>query len=250
MRTLGDLRRRLSEDLQLPGDRMELWTDGDGGSGTGNGDGGGGGSVMEPVEPLGEKASSDGMSLGHYGLGHGGAVDVRFCPPSQEKEKADAVSAAAAAEAATAAAAIDSARSGNRDPVTATTTAAGDAAAAAAAGEDVVRVALKTNEMVLRGEDGVVRSGVSVCCSCCRCGRHRGGARLAVHLDMILSRQATSRDWLLVRAPDGLSFYVLSQNSWLGMILCRLVVRPPGTIFGLETNLVTHRFLFSMPCIS
>eukprot|EP00903_Cladosiphon_okamuranus_P014066 g13074.t1 len=157
MRSLGDLRRRLSKELQLPGDRMEIWIvpppqpDGGGGSGTGNsgGDGGGGGSAMEPAEPLGEKASFDGMSLAHYGLGHGGAVDVRFCPQSQDK--ADTVFAAAA-EAAAAAAAVAAARPDDMDLVAAAS-AAGDAAAAR--GEDVVRVVLKTNGMVLRGEDGV-----------------------------------------------------------------------------------------------
>lgn len=147
------MRGRLSKELKLPGDRMELWiapppskADGGGvGSGVTAEHGVGGGPVTEPVDPLGERAAFDDMSLGHYGLGHGGAVDVRLRPPS--KEKADAVYAATAAVAA----------ARPTDHVAAAAAIAAADAAAAAAAKDIVRAALKTNGMMLRGEDGVVR---------------------------------------------------------------------------------------------
>lgn len=178
VRTLGDLRTLLSKELMLPRDRTEVWiappatsTNGGGAPPLG----------LEPSKPLGEKATFDGMSLGHYGLGHLGVVDVRLRPLTAEEASSAAATAAAAAAAAppswtpswkagsTAAKAGARGAKGGRGGESekgpcgrkgAGVPAGVPAAAAAAAGErqDVMRIAVRTNVMVLRGDDAVVRT--------------------------------------------------------------------------------------------
>lgn len=140
MRTLSDLRRLLSKELHLPSDQTELWilppSSSADSSHSGSGSGGSrtGVARMEPEEPRGEKAVFDNMSLGHYGLVHGGTVDVRLRPSSPGKS-AEPVAGASGKDGAAAAAAM----------------------AVEGTGQDVVRISVKTNGMMLRDEDGSVR---------------------------------------------------------------------------------------------
>lgn len=135
MQTLGDLRRLLTKELQLSSDETELWispsSDSGGSTHSGGGGRGNGNAGMGPEEPRGEKAAFDNMSLGHYGLGHGSTVDVRLC-----------VSSGGGAGPA--------ARAGD----------GGGAAAVAVEGtgsDAAVGIWVKTNAMMLRDEDGLVR---------------------------------------------------------------------------------------------
>ncbi|CAN0069959.1 unnamed protein product, partial [Scytosiphon promiscuus] len=95
MRTLGDLRKLLSKELELDADRMDLWiapppqTDGTAGGSKDDASNSAHdkefpGTGMVPEQPRGARASFDSMSLGHYGLDHGGVVDVRVRPTSWE----------------------------------------------------------------------------------------------------------------------------------------------------------------------
>lgn len=86
LQTLGDLREYLAKELDLPSKRMEIWIASSEVESSsvafdaavplpGKMDGGKG-----PPEPHGERAIFDKMSLGHYGLCHLGAIDVRLNP--------------------------------------------------------------------------------------------------------------------------------------------------------------------------
>lgn len=170
VRTLGDLRTLLSKELMLPRDRTEVWI-----APSAKNDSGGAPPLgLEPREPLGEKATFDSMSLGHYGLGHLGVVDVRLRPLTPE----EAFSAAAAAGVASPSwqASLTAAKAGAKSGEETSGWESGRgarsgegvgvlaAAAAASADEyqDVMRIAVRTNVMVLRGDDAVVRTF-----SCC-----------------------------------------------------------------------------------
>lgn len=132
---------------------------------------------LEPCEPLGEKATFDSMSLGHYGLGHLGVVDVRLRPLTPEEAFSAAAAAAYPSRKAGSAAAKAGAKGvqGARGGESGKEAPGGEserggrggdgagipaAAAAASAGErqDVMRIAVRTNVMVLRGDDAVVRT--------------------------------------------------------------------------------------------
>ncbi|CAM9150284.1 unnamed protein product, partial [Ectocarpus sp. 8 AP-2014] len=177
VRTLCHLRNLLSKELMLPRDRMEVWIAPPAKNNNDNNGGGAPPRGLEPCEPLGEKATFDSMSLGHYGLGHLGAVDVRLRPLTPEEASSAAAAAAypsrkagSAAAKAGAAGGGKGARGGEsgkeaRGGESERRSRGGDgagvpaaaAAAAASAGErqDVMRIAVRTNVMVLRGDDGV-----------------------------------------------------------------------------------------------
>ncbi|CAM9170968.1 unnamed protein product, partial [Laminaria digitata] len=148
LRTLGDLRAVICKQLMLTADgvdRVELWIacpEDDRNSGVfpstrGGGEGKGGGTESEkcPEKPRGERATFDNMSLGHYGLRHLSVVDVRLKPDARESGGGGGSGAA-----------------GSEDREQAATAKTGEEMK----GEqgDIVRIVVKTNRMMARGEDG------------------------------------------------------------------------------------------------
>lgn len=250
MRTLGDLRSRLSVDLDLPSDRMDLWIapspkNDESGGGTGSGGGargGAGGAKTEPEEPVGERAVFDNMSLAHYGLGHGGVVDVRLRPPS--KEKAPAGGAAA----------------GAKDSAAATVGGGGSGGGCetAPAADDVVRVTAKTNGMMLRNEDGVVRvlqCSMSGCCCCyccwCRCFSHVVRARrlsLKATDRARLSWEKIGRDNLSRACPQGRPLATRCEKLTFPLMLLPLHTSTTCLVSSFDARVPLSPSLVASPC--
>lgn len=153
LRTLGDLRAVICKKLMLTDggvDRVALWiappeedrisgafpSTRDEGDGKGNAE-----SENRPEKPRGERATSDDMSLAHYGLRHLSVVDVRLRPAA--RGSAGGGSGATGSE--------------------------GQAEGREKKGEemkgeqeDVVRIVVKTNQMMARAEGGKVRGCLRV----------------------------------------------------------------------------------------
>lgn len=143
LRTLGDLRDLICERLDLPTDRVELWiappeihsrgtlpsTRGDGDI-KGHTDSG-----ILPEKPRGDKALLDSMGLEYYGLQHQSVVDVRLKPEARESgsDGSEAMGA-------------EDVKAGG-----------GEETGGAGGQDDIVRIAVKTNRMMTRGEEGAVR---------------------------------------------------------------------------------------------
>lgn len=154
LRTLGDLRAVICEKLMLTpdgADRVTLWIappEDDRTSGAFPSTRGEGGvkesaeSKNRPDKPRGERATSDHMSLGHYGLRHLSVVDVRL--RSAARESAGDESGATG--------------SGDREEGREKK---GDEMRGGQ--EDLVRIVVKTNRMMTRGESGTVRSCLRAC---------------------------------------------------------------------------------------
>ena len=154
LRTLGDLRAVICKKLMLTpngADRVTLWIappERDRFSGAfpstrseGNVKGSAE-SENKPDEPRGERATSDHMSLGHYGLRHLSVVDVRLQPAARESTSNESE--------ATGSEDREEGREKKGDEMR-----GGE--------EDIVRIVVKTNRMMTRGEGGTVRSRLRAC---------------------------------------------------------------------------------------